>query len=275
MSVDQDVVYATAADAELRLDVLRPAAGVARTAVLLLHGGGWREGARRDMHRLGRALADRGFLALPVQYRLTAQAPWPAAIQDVQAAICWTRANADQLEIEPDRIALCGAGAGGHLALLAAGTHDRPEFQPRGGGASAEANAVVAIHAPTTLYMPGERPAHASSAGALMGKAATLKRARAASPTSYVSAAFPPTLFLHGGADEVVKPAASQWMYEALCAAGAAADLHIFHGQGHGFTESPEMARFVEAEIALFIERSLLAGASAADAELPAISSAA
>jgi len=260
MPADQDVVYATAGETKLRLDVLRPVQGSARTAVILLHGDNWRAGDKRDMHLVGRSLADRGFVALPTQYRLTGQAPWPAQIQDVKAAICWTRANADQLEIEPDRIVLYGVSAGGHLALLAAGTPNHPTFDPRGGVSSAVA-AVVAIHPPTTLYMSGERPPHASGASALLGKAATLTRARTASPTTYVNKAFPPTLLLHGTRDQVVHHAASQWMFDALSAVDVPADLHLFHGHDHGFAALPSMAPLIEAEVALFLDRTVVAPA--------------
>jgi len=258
---EEGVVYATAGEADLELDVIRPVESDKATAILFLHGGEWRSGSRKAMRPVARALARRGFTGLCVQYRLTPEAPWPTQIQDVKAAICWTRANADRLEIEPDRIALYGTGSGGHLALLAAGTANHPAFDPRSGISNAVA-AVVAVHAPTSLYMRGERPAHASDASVLLGKAATLTRAQAASPTTYVNRDFPPCLLLHGGADGAVDPAASRMMYDALCAAGAPADLHLFHGLGHGFAERADLAPLVEAEAALFLQRTVVDAAA-------------
>lgn len=254
MFAEEEVVYATAGDVELKLDIIRPAQSTARTAVIFLHGGSWREGSKDAMRPAARLLAEHGFVGLPTQYRLTGQAPWPAQIHDVKAAICWTRRNADRLEIEPERIVLWGSSAGAHLALLAAGTPGHSTFDPRGVGPT-EVAGVVAVHPPTTLFMPGDRPAHASDAANLMGKAATVTRARAASPTTYVKADFPPSLFLHGSSDVLAPHAASQWMYDALIAAGAPAELHLFHGHNHGFADLPSMAAPIAAEAALFLDR--------------------
>lgn len=257
MPADEDVVYATAGETRLLLDIVRPVEPLTRTAVIFVHGGSWGPGGKRDMRLTAKALAAHGFVGLTVDYRAPAEAPWPASIQDVKAAVSWTRANADDLGVEPDRIVLYGVSKGGHLALLAAGAQRHAAFDPRG-GASSEVAAVVAIHAPTTLFTAGERPPHASEASAVLGRAATLTRARAASPTSYVSKNFPPSLLLHGTADQLVNHAASQWMYDALCAAGAPADLHLFHGQDHGFSELPSMARLIEAEVVLFLDRTVV-----------------
>ena len=257
MPADEDVVYATAGESRLLLDIIRPVAPPTRTAVIFLHGATWGPASKRDMRPSAQALAARGFVGLTVDYRPPSEAPWPASIQDVKAAVSWARANADGLGVEPDRIVLYGISKGAHLALLAAGTPRHPAFDPRG-GASSEVAAVIAIHAPTTLFTAGERPPHASEASAILGRAATLTRARAASPTTYISASFPPSLLLHGTADRLVHHAASQWMYDALCAAGAPADLHLFHGQDHGFSRLPSMARLIEAEVALFLDRAVV-----------------
>jgi acetyl esterase/lipase len=129
MSDETDVTFAEAAGIELKLDVVAPRGESLRAAIIYLHGGGWRGGSRETMRPIAKAMADRGFIGLPAQYRLTGQAPWPAQIHDVKAAIRWTRANADRLAIDPGRIVLWGSSAGAHLALLAAGTPDDPAFE--------------------------------------------------------------------------------------------------------------------------------------------------
>src|SRR5204863_5499187 len=98
---------------------------------ILLHGGGWRVGSKEMMTELAQALAGQGFVALPAQYRLLGQAPWPAPIQDVKSAIRWARRNASTLGIDPHKIALEGFSAGAHLALLAAGTKDVRDYSAK------------------------------------------------------------------------------------------------------------------------------------------------
>ena len=79
------------------------------------------------------------------EYRVMSEAPWPAQIQDVKANIRWMRANHEMLGIDPSLIVVAGKSAGGHLALLAAGTPDAPEFEGDGGnsGISSEVTAVI------------------------------------------------------------------------------------------------------------------------------------
>ena len=76
-----------------------------------------------------------GYVSIASQYRLTGQGRWPAQIEDVKAAIRWTRANATRLNIDADKIAAAGYSAGGLMALFAAATQDRKEFDGNGGNA--------------------------------------------------------------------------------------------------------------------------------------------
>ena len=97
-------IYAVRNGQKLRLDAFHPN-GDAKAAVIVLHGGGWRVGSKDWMADVARALAGHGLLALSTQYRLLAEAPWPAQIADVKSAIRWVRRNAGRLSIAPDKIA--------------------------------------------------------------------------------------------------------------------------------------------------------------------------
>ncbi len=131
MPSERDVVFASAGGVDLALDIDRPEGETTRTAIIFLHGGGWRVGSREAMRPVARRMAAHGFVGLPAQYRLLDQDPWPAQLHDVKAAIRWTRAHADALGIDPARIVLWGSSAGGHLALMAAGTANDPAFEVR------------------------------------------------------------------------------------------------------------------------------------------------
>ena len=260
MASERDVAFATADGVDLKLDIYRPNGASARAAILFLHGGGWRGGSREIMRPLARAMAEFGFVGLPAQYRLTGQSAWPAQIHDLKAAIRWTRANAARLDIDPDRIVLWGSSAGAHLALLAAGTPDDPAFEGEVGlkGVSSVVQAVIAVHPPTSFYVGPRDLSHSSAIDALMGPGASEADARAASPLSHVSERFPPTLLLHGTADRVVHHSSSQRMLDALRTAKAPADLHLFHGQNHGFEAVPSVRAVLTAEAAYFLDRSLI-----------------
>ncbi len=114
------------------------------------------------------------------------------------------------------------------------------------------------MHAPTSFYAGPRDLSHASAIDALMGPGRTAEDARAASPMTYVSAAFPPTLLLHGTGDRVVHHSSSQRMLEALRAVHAPADMHLFHGHDHGFEAVPSLLEQITAEAAFFLDRVLV-----------------
>jgi acetyl esterase/lipase len=259
VSVRSDVVFGTGGGIDLQCDVYSPGGldpAVPAPAVVLLHGGAWKMGSRGVMEGFGRRLAAAGFVGVASQYRLLPDSSWPAHIHDAKAAIRWTRASAGELGVDPDRIAVLGRSAGGHLALLAAGTPDRPELEGDGGnaGVSSAVAAAVGIFPPTTFSV-GERTRGATPATALLGDAPDEAAAALASPLAQVTPAYPPTFLLHGTADRVVPPSASMVMYEALVAAGVPVELHLYAEEPHGFAGRPDYLDLCAAEIAHFLHR--------------------
>ena len=260
MASEKDIVFTTAGGTELKLDIFRPEGASKRTAIVFVHGGGWRQGSREMMWPNARAMAANGFTGVTVQYRLTPQAPWPAQIEDLKAAIRWTRANAARLDVDPDRIVLWGSSAGAHMVLLAAGTPNLAMFEgvSEPTRVSTEVSAVIAVHAPTEFYVGAADKRPGTPASALMGAAATEELARAAGPLSYVTKDFPPVLLLHGTQDKVVHHSASERMHDAMRAAHAPVDLHLFHGYPHGFAAFPSVRAMVVAEANHFLDRTLI-----------------
>ena len=144
MQIEKDVVYGKGGGRDLKLDIYLPDEDDrTRTAVILLHGGAWRLGEKSMMEIFGPELAGHGFVALAAEYRLLDEAPWPAQIKDVKTAIRWTKANADSLAIDPDKVVVQGFSAGGHLALMAGGTPGHPEFTDRCDSAISDSVAAV------------------------------------------------------------------------------------------------------------------------------------
>jgi acetyl esterase/lipase len=236
---------------QLTADVYRPAPGSSvRSAVVLLHGGGWRMGSRLTMAPYAAELARAGFVAIAPEYRLLGEAAWPAQLDDVKAAIRWVRSQADDLDIAPDCVALQGFSAGGHLALLAAGTADGPH-------SPCAVNALVSFFAPVA-FSAGPPASHEAPAAMLLGDKASPETARAISPLAHVGPDFPPTFLLQGMNDPLVTPAMTLRLFEALVAAGVKTSLHCFHGHTHEFSALPSMLGAVQAEVALFLRRAMV-----------------
>ncbi len=208
-------------------------------AVIDVHGGGWHVGERE----IGRGLLMplQGFFYASIDYRLSQEAPFPAQIHDVKAAIRWLRAHADQYHVDPERIGLRGGSAGGHLITLAGVSADVPELEGESGwpGYSTRVAAVAAVNPPTDLtvskadwpwlYTP-DGPAEQLFGGPLQDHQALV---RSASPLTYISADAPPMLLLHGTADDVVPFSQSQRLYEALREHNVEATLVAFADIDH------------------------------------------
>jgi acetyl esterase/lipase len=233
----------------LAADVHTPDPQSLHTAVILLHGGAWRFGSREDVAPYAAALCAHGFVAIAAEYRLLGEAAYPAQLADVRDVIAWVRAHAADLGIDADKIAVEGFSAGGHLALLAAGAE--------AGQPASTVAAVIAFFAPPRLDAPAP-PGMPSLAESLLGPEPTAAAIRAASPLHRIVPGFPPTFLLTGAADFLVPTAATLDLYHELVAAGAAVDLHIYHSQLHEFAALPSMLAPVQAEVALFLKRSVV-----------------
>lgn len=254
--IEDNVVFGRVLDhgreRELACDIFRPPSDAANGAgILLLHGGAWQRGDRNQLRAYGIHLGREGFVCVTASYRLTPEAPWPAQMDDVYAALRYMRENARALAIDPERIAAIGASAGGHLALLAAAGAFNAEHEAR------LLRAVVAIFPPTLLSPRDAMEEGAVPALALLGDADTREASELASPLRYVRPGFPPTLLLHGNADELVPAKASMRMYEALLAARVPAELHMVADQPHAYVLQRDFHRLSVQIIALFLRRYL------------------
>ncbi|MBF6600208.1 MAG: alpha/beta hydrolase [Dehalococcoidia bacterium] len=256
VTIERDVVFGTGGGRELRCNVYRPPERRAGApSVLLVHGGGWASGDRSQLHGYGILLGRLGYVCVASEYRLTGEATWPAQIHDVKAAIRWMRANAAELGIDPEKVCISGNSAGGHLSLVAAGTPGLPVFEGDGGhaGVSTRVAASIAFYAPAAEIASGTPLAPVVQA--LMGEHASADALRDVSPLAHVSAAFPPTLLMHGNKDELVPQQASIRMYRALDEAAVPVELHMFADAPHGFDAAPDLGRQCASIMALFLDR--------------------
>jgi len=258
-NIQRDVVFGDAGERPLKLDIYTPLGSSRRTAILMLHGGGWERGRRSMLAPHAEALAAQGYVAITSEYRLTGEARFPAQIHDVKRALRWVRAHAGELDFDPDRLCLEGHSAGGHLALLAAGTPGDARLDPPEGsaGISAAVAAVVAIYPPVLFYLGADRPSGGVPAAALPGADVSEDMAALASPLTHVTAGLPPVMLLHGDADRIVPVSTSRRYEERVRAVGGKVDLHIFAGFPHGFANHAQFRPVMMAMIGDFFRRTV------------------
>lgn len=245
--MEKKVVYGSGGDRQLELDIVAPEGEGPFPAIVFIHGGGWRGGARQGYHAMCNEAAARGYVAMTVTYRLTepdgkgkAKHPFPAAVHDVKCAVRWLRANAEKYHVDPDRIGATGGSAGGHLSLMVGLTDADAKLEGTGGHAdqSSRVAAVVNYFGPTDMVLlhqtsPGAAPIVASFLDGDPDAAA--ENYRASSPVTYVSKDDPPVLSIHGSDDKLVPPSQAETLDEKLKAAGGQHELLLLAGQGHGF----------------------------------------
>ena len=235
VTVEKDVVYGKGGAMDLRLDVYKPRPGTEkRAATIHLHGGGFTGGSKDTLNERILPFAKHGYVAIASQYRLLGQSPWPGMLEDVKAAIRWTRANAVRLNIDPARIIVVGYSAGGFLALTVAGTQNKADMEGRGGnaGAGTQVEAAVAFY---PVVDGGPPPS--------------------AAPTTYIGASYAPTVIFHGVADTTVPIESSQRLFQRLRDGKVPAELHTFEGAEHVFDRDPSLASACGSLADLFIIR--------------------
>src|SRR5512132_198491 len=121
VTVKNDVTYRTVDGEPLGLDGYQPAKkGKNRPAVVVVHGGGWTQGDKALFAQQSNQLAERGFVAFSINYRLAPAHTYPAAVEDVEAAVEWVRKHAKEYGVDAKRIGTLGGSAGGHLVGMLA-----------------------------------------------------------------------------------------------------------------------------------------------------------
>jgi acetyl esterase/lipase len=239
---EEGIEYTNPDDQHLKLDLARPAevkADEKLPAVLCIHGGGFRAGNRKGWDAFCKKLAERGYVAVTVDYRLAPKYQFPAAVYDVKAAVLWLRSNADKYHIDPNRIGTTGDSAGGHLVLFLGVTDNVPQFNPPGAPPiSTKVQCVVSYYGPSDFTKSYGKSVDAAQVLPLW-LGGDLETARAkhirSSPLNWVTPNAAPTLCIHGTDDKYVAHEQAVWMIDRLKACGVEAELLTLEGAGHGF----------------------------------------
>ncbi len=256
-----DVEYSNAGQ-RVAMDIYRPADPGAHPAVVLVHGGGFRAGTRQSYSKMAQRLAEHGYVAATVTYRLAPQFPFPAAVHDVKAAVRFLRANAAQYHVDPERIGAMGGSAGGHLALFLGLTANVPEFEGPGPNASfsSRVQCVADYYGPSDFTQSYAKSVDAAEVLPLFLEGDLTHKRLAhirASPLNWVNPDAAPVLALHGTQDTYVAYEQSVWLLERLLGAGVPAELETIPGAGHGFKGAD--AERADARAIAWLDRWLMA----------------
>ena len=255
--VHADVVYGHKMGMALTFDALVPADRNG-AGVLFMVSGGWFS-RWSDPHRIvsgeGRRfgaigeLLDNGYAVFMVRHGSAPLFKVPEAVADVRRAVRYVRLNADDFGVDPDRLGVTGGSAGGHLSLMLGNASDEgnPESNDPIAQTGNRVAAVVAYFPPVDLQGltgPNERfPALDFDA----------EKAAAISPLLFVSEDDPPTLLVHGDADQLVPLSNSEQIKAAFDEAEVTSKLVVIEGAAHGF-RGEDSQRAASALVAWFNE---------------------
>ncbi len=231
-------IYKRIGDVELSVYISTPAGWKQqdrRPAMVFFFGGGWTGGTPAQFAPQCRYLASRGMVAISAEYRVFGRHGTPVVkcVEDARSAIRWVRAHAARLGVDPKRVGAGGGSAGGHLAAC---TALLDEFDAPG-----EDRSIRCIPDALVLFNPALALArHERWKDAPNERLESFRRRLGAeperlSPLHHVRTGAPPTLILHGRADQVVPYSSAEAFAEAMKRAGNRCDLVGYEGRGHGF----------------------------------------
>jgi acetyl esterase/lipase len=239
----RNITYTAYGDRELHLDIFTPKQkSKLYPGVILIHGGGWRSGFRQMETPMAQFLATNGYVTATVEYRLSIEALYPAAVNDLKIAVRWMRANAAKYNIDTNKIAVYGCSSGGQLAALIGTTNGIMHFEHYSiyFKHSSDVQAIIDVDGVVDMTDPNESGKDTIPGKPSAGKqwfGASLKERRdlwtEASPINYVSEKTPPILFVnssipryHAGRDEMIS---------ILNKYGVYSEVHTMQNSPHPF----------------------------------------
>ena len=242
----QSIVYKTVNGKDLALDLYMPTSlGTAPTLAVWVHGGAWMRGSKNETlsknGNLVASLLNEGVAVAAVNYRLSGEAIYPAAPNDINDAINFLVDNSDNLKLSADHVIMMGRSAGGHLAsLLTTSNNDDVSFlnaKPR-----YRVIGMVDFFGPSDLVaLRGnsgkvDHDAPDAAEAQFLGESPLVNEAlaREASPTTYIDNETPPFIIFHGLDDGVVPATQSELLSRRLDQFGVSNELFLAKGKRHG-----------------------------------------
>jgi acetyl esterase/lipase len=248
IEVVEDIVYKQVDSISLKLDIYKlKNLEEAKPVLIFIHGGSWSKGNKSDYLPYLIDYAKKGYVTVTVSYRLSGMARFPAAVQDVNSAVQWIRIHSEEHKINPDKIAVIGGSAGGHLAMMLAYSDTSCN----------RIQAAVNIYGPTDLTTEYARNRHEclQFLGKSYQEAPDLYQA--ASPRTYISPDDPPTLIFHGTIDSLVPVSQSDSLHKWLDQTGVPNEYHRLKGWPHTMDLSKKVNDYCQYYMDAFFEKYL------------------
>jgi acetyl esterase/lipase len=209
----KEVVYKSINSRELHLDAYFKKQIALQPAVILIHGGGWSSGDKSQMHYIAQEIASKGYACFSVEYRLTAEAKYPAAITDVKEAIKYIKANALKFNVDPTKVAVLGCSSGGQMAALIGTTNGNLDFEEKSASKqNANVQAIIDMDGILAFHHPESEEGKAAALwlnGTYEEKPQTWEQASALNQTDEHT---PPILFInssrprfHAGQNDMIE----------------------------------------------------------------------
>lgn len=230
--IERGIIFAHPEQVDLKLNLYRPLTSGKNPTLIVIYGGAWRTGSPNDYEQFSCYLAAQGYSVVAIDYRHAPQYQFPTQLEDVETALQYIQAHAEELEIDRDRIAIMGRSAGGHLATLAAFEQKIITFR-----------AVVSYYSPVDLIegyydLPVPDPIKIRTVleNFLGGTPEQLSELyRQASPINYIKSNLPATLLIYAGRDHLVQGKFGRQIYDKLKATNNSAVLLEIPWAEHAF----------------------------------------
>jgi acetyl esterase len=229
VQVEHDLTYREVGGEKLKLDAYLPVGEGIRPGVMVIYGGGWILGSKQLSGPMAEMLAEQGYVAFAMNYRLAPQHPFPAAVDDVRASTAWVREHAAEFGLDPGRIGAIGGSAGGHLAAMLATSGHGP--LDRGSRVAAAVSWAGPMDLHPNLFGPDTQP----YLDAFLDCFPECEESKivAASPISHVDPTDAPLFIANGDSDILVPTDQALRMAAALDAAHVPHQLVIVPNAGH------------------------------------------
>lgn len=255
ITVEKNLIYKKIGGAILKLDAYIPAGKGPFPAVILIHGGGWRQGNKFYHTVDARFLASKGYSAFSINYRLAPDHTFPACILDCKTAVRWVRTHAKEFKVDPKKIGSFGHSAGGHLSALLATTSGDLRLADKANLKSKDDSVQAAV------AMAGVYNFHRGAflfQNLMGGKKEDLpEKYKLGSPLYQIDKGDAPILLIHGDKDRLVPLRGAKVFLEALEKAGVPSQLLVLKGTGHIYQFNQASAKGVQEGMIQFYDRYL------------------
>jgi acetyl esterase/lipase len=199
----KEIVYSKISDRKLRLDSYFCNTFAKNPAIVILHGGGWKSGNRSQMETFAQEMASKGFSCFTIEYRLSPEAKYPAAIFDVKKAIRYIKTNAAQFHADPSKIAVLGCSSGGQMAALIGTTNNNSLFEEKDANNKETSTVQAIVDIDGILAFKHPESIEGTVAGLWLGGSYEEKPEiwEQASALTHTDKSTPPTLFINSSID--------------------------------------------------------------------------